>query len=241
MNDANDESLISHLEALRETLLRCLISLCVVMPFTLYFSPRCLNWLIKIIAGSGQVAFNFFSPMEVFIIQIKTAIVLAVIVCFPYMAKEIWDFILPALYENEKRFIRTVVLSSTSLFILGAAFCLFVIMPMVVRFGLSFSSGNINPMFGISNMINLTFIMALAFGLMFQAPLITVSLVRAGVISYESLSNMRPYIVVIILILAGIFTPPDIVSQLMLGIPTYLLFEAGLFIARLNNKKVKNE
>ena len=100
------ESLISHLEALRETLLKCIISLCIGLPFTLYIAPKALNWLIDIIVGDSKVAFNFFSPMEVFLIQLKTAMVLDVIVCFPYMAKKIWDFILPALYENEKRFVK---------------------------------------------------------------------------------------------------------------------------------------
>ena len=239
MSDNKEESLISHLEALRETLLKCIISLCVGIPFTLYLAPYALNLLVKTIAGEGNITFNYFSPMEVFLIQLKTALVLDIFLCFPYMAKKIWDFILPALYDNEKKFIKNIVLSSTLLFILGASFCIFVIMPMVVKFGLSFAGNNINPMFGISNIINLTLMMAIAFGVMFQTPLVTVGVIKSGVISYESISNMRPYIIVIILILAAIFTPPDVISQLMLGIPTYLLFEAGLLFAKLNLKKEK--
>ena len=239
MSDNKEESLISHLEALRETLLKCIISLCVGIPFTLYLAPYALNLLVKTIAGEGNITFNYFSPMEVFLIQLKTALVLDVIVCFPYMAKKIWDFILPALYDNEKKFIKNIVLSSTLLFILGASFCIFVIMPMVVKFGLSFAGDNINPMFGISNIINLTLMMAIAFGVMFQTPLVTVGVIKSGVISYETISNMRPYIIVIILILAAIFTPPDVISQLLLGSPTYLLFDAGLLFAKLNLKKEK--
>lgn len=237
MVDNKDESLISHLEALRETLLKCLISLCVVIPFTLWLSPYALNFLVKVIAGSDKVSFNFFSPMEVFMLQLKAALLLDVIVCFPYMAKKIWDFILPALYDNEKKFIKTVVFASTFLFLLGACFCIFVIMPIVVKFGLSFAGENITPVFGLSNIINLTLVMAASFGAMFQMPLITIALVKSGVISYESLSDKRPYVIVIILILAAIFTPPDVISQLMLGTPTYLLFEAGLLLAR----KYKNQ
>ena len=237
MDDNKEESLISHLEALRETILKCLTALCVVIPFTLWLSPHVLNCLVDIIAGSDKISFNFFSPMEVFLLQLKTALLLDVIICFPYMAKKVWDFILPALYEHEKKFIRTVALASTFLFILGAAFCIFVIMPIVVKFGMSFASQNINPVFGLSNIINLTLVMAAAFGAMFQMPLITIALVRSGIISYESLSDKRPYVIVIILILAAIFTPPDVVSQLMLGTPTYLLFEVGLFVAKLNRPK----
>lgn len=231
-DDNSEESLISHLEALRETLLRCIISLCVVLPFSLWLAPKFLNWLIDIIAGDSSVSFNFFSPMEVFLIQLKTALVLDVVICFPYIAKKLWDFILPALYEHEKNFIKSLVLVSAGLFAAGVAFCLLVLMPLVVKFGMSFSTSNLNPVFGLSNIIGLSLVMALAFGVMFQMPLITIALIRAGIVSYDTVSNLRPYIIVVILILAAIFTPPDVVSQLMLGIPTYLLFEAGLFFAK---------
>ncbi len=237
MNENKDESLITHLEALRETLLKCIISLGVMLPVALIAAPKCLNLLIDIIISDSKVTLNFFSPAEVFIIQIKTALVLDLIICFPYIAKKIWDFILPALYENERKFIKNTVFISTFLFVCGAAFCIFVILPLVIKFGLSFSSQNINPMFGISNIINLMLIMSVAFGLMFQMPLITNALIKSGVISYESVSNLRPYVFVVILIIAAILTPPDVVSQLMLGIPTYLLFELGL----LFSKGVKNE
>ena len=231
-DDNSEESLISHLEALRETLLRCIISLCVVLPFSLWLAPKFLNWLIDIIAGDSSVSFNFFSPMEVFLIQLKTALVLDVVICFPYIAKKLWDFILPALYEHEKNLIKGRVRVSAGLFALGFAFCRLVLMPLVVKFGMIFSTSNLNPVFGLSNIIGLSLVMALAFGVMFQMPLITVALIKSGIVPYDTVSNLRPYIIVVILILAAIFTPPDVVSQLMLGIPTYLLFEAGLFFAK---------
>lgn len=241
-NNKDGESLIEHLEALRQMLLKCLISLCIILPISLIAAPKVLNALIDLIIGNSKVTFNFFSPVEVFILQIKTALVLDIIICFPYIAKKIWDFILPALYEHEKKFIKTTVLSSSILFILGAAFCICIILPLVVKFGMSFSSENIHPVFGISNIINLTLWMSVAFGIMFQLPLITIALIKSGVISYESISDKRPYVIVIILILAALFTPPDVVSQLMLGIPTYLLFEIGLLFARkYQNKNSKNK
>ena len=232
MPEDSGESLISHLEALRETLLKCIISLCIVLPVSLWLAPKFLNRFIDILAGGSRVAFNFFSPMEVFLIQLKTALVLDVVICFPYIAKKLWDFILPALYEHEKSFIKKIVFASTGLFATGAAFCLFILMPLVVKFGMSFSTPNLNPVFGLSNIIGLSLMMALAFGVMFQMPLITIALIKSGIVSYDTVSNLRPYIIVVILILAAIFTPPDVVSQLMLGIPTYLLFEAGLFFAK---------
>lgn len=232
MSDDKSESLISHLEALRETLLKCIISLCIVFPFVFFIAPHALNWLIATILSGTNIKLNYFSPMEVFLIQIKTAFILDLIICFPYMAKKIWDFILPALYDNEKKFIKSLVFISSTLFILGVAFCLFVMLPFVIKFGLSFSTSTINPMFSISNIINLTLIMSLSFGLMFQMPLITHALIKSGIISYEAISDKRPYVIVIILIIAGILTPPDVVSQITLGLPTYLLFELGLLFSR---------
>ena len=231
-NQDNGESLIAHLEALRETLLKCLIVLGLVFPFMLFAAPKVLECLTDIIISDSNVTLNYFSPAEVFIIQIKTAAVLDLIVCFPYIAKKIWDFILPALYENERKFIKTTVLTSTTLFVTGVLFCIFFTLPLIIKFGLSFSSSNIKAVFGISNIINLSLWMSISFGLMFQLPLITYSLIKSDIIPYESISDKRSYVIVGILIIAGILTPPDVVSQILLALPTYMLFELGLFFAR---------
>ena len=231
-NQDNDESLIAHLEALRETLLKCLIVLGLVFPFMLFAAPKVLECLTDIIISDSNVTLNYFSPAEVFLLQIKTAAVLDLIVCFPYIAKKIWDFILPALYENERKFIKTTVLTSTTLFVSGVLFCIFFILPLIIKFGLSFSSSNIKAVFGISNIINLSLWMSISFGLMFQLPLITYSLIKSDIIPYESISDKRSYVIVGILIMAGILTPPDVVSQILLALPTYMLFELGLFFAR---------
>ena len=232
MHSGGEQSLISNIEALRQTLLKCLTALCAGGLFTLFIAPDFLNLLIKIITQGNDVCFNFFSPAEVFLIQLKIALLLDVMICFPYIAKQIWDFILPALYDNEKTFIKKIVFSSSVLFVLGILFCIFIVMPFVMNFGLSFAAANLNPVFGISNIINLTLWMSVSFGLMFQFPLITIALIKNGIMSYKTISDKRPYVIVIILILAAVFTPPDIISQLMLVIPAYLLFELGLLASR---------
>lgn len=214
-----DESLILHLEALRTMLIKCFVALGVGLLPMFLAAPYSMNGLIKIIIGNNNVSLNYFSPMEVFILQIKIAVVLDLLICFPYIARQIWKFLLPALYDNERRFIKSIVFASSGLFIIGVLFCIFFILPLIINFG-------------ISNIIGLALMLSVIFGLMFQFPLITYSLIRAGIASYEGIKNKRPYIFVAILIIAGILTPPDIVSQLMLTIPTYLLFEAGLFAAR---------
>lgn len=231
----DNESLISHLEALREMLIKCFTSLAVVLPFTLFAAPHALNYLTKILIGKNNITLNFFSPTEVFLIQIKMAVLLDIIVCFPYMMKKIWDFLLPALYEHEKKFIKSIVFVSSLLFILGVIFCIFIILPLIINFGMSFSTETVQAVFGISNIINLSLWMALIFGLMFQVPLITHMLIKWDIVSYQSISDKRPYVIVGLLIIAAILTPPDVLSQIMLFTPTYLLFELGLLFSK--NKK----
>lgn len=232
----DNESLISHIEALRSTILKCLTAIAVVLPFTFFIAPKALNFFIDIIIADSPVKLNYFSPMEVFLIQIKTAIILDIILCFPYIIKKVWDFVLPALYENEKKIIKPVIILSTTLFIAGMLFCTFVILPLIIRFGLSFATPNIQAVFGISNIVTLSLWMAVAFGAMFQIPLVVYYLIKFEVIEYETVSDKRPYVIVFLLILAAIFTPPDVVSQILLFIPTYALFELGLLFARKSRR-----
>lgn len=230
--EEQEETLVQHLEALRAVLIKCLVALAVGLVPMFLAAPYCMDGLIKTIIGDNDVALNYFSPMEVFILQIKIAVVLDLLVCFPFIARQIWKFLLPALYDNERKFIKSVVLTSSGLFIVGVLFCIFFILPLIVNFGISFATSNIKAVFGVSNIVGLALTLSVIFGLMFQFPLITYSLIRSGMVSYDDIKKKRPYVFVGILILSGILTPPDVVSQLMLTVPTYLLFEAGLFAAK---------
>lgn len=230
--EEQEESLVQHLEALRSVLIKCFVALGVGLIPMFLAAPFCMNGLIKIIIGGNEVSLNYFSPMEVFILQIKIAVVLDLLVCFPYIARQVWKFLLPALYDNERKFVKSIVLTSSSLFIVGVLFCIFFILPLIINFGISFATSDIKAVFGISNIVGLALMLSVIFGLMFQFPLITYSLIRSGIVSYEGVKSKRPYIFVGILIIAGILTPPDIISQLMLTVPTYLLFEAGLLAAK---------
>lgn len=236
-----DESIISHIEAFREMLIKCISCLGIFIIPILFVAPKCLNLLIKLLIRDNNIALNYFSPVEVFLLQIKLALVIDVILCFPYIARQIWKFFAPALYDHEKKFIKSIVFTSSTLFILGALFCLFVILPLIINFGMSFATQNIKAVLGISNVINLSLWLTLAFGLMFQLPLITYSLIKSGFVEYKTFENMRPYVIVTILIIAGILTPPDILSQVLLFTPTYLLFELGLLFAKAKTKKEKDE
>ena len=236
MVDQDNETLVEHLEALREMLIKCLLSLAIGLLPVFFVTPYVMDLLIRVMMRDNAVTLNFFSPMEVFILQIKMAVVLDILLCFPYIAKQVWLFILPALYEHERQFIKSIVVTSSCLFIFGVLFCLFFILPLVIRFGMSFVTDNIQPVFGIGNIVSLALWLSVVFGVMFQFPLITYALVRAGLVAYETVRSKRTYVFVGILILSGLLTPPDIISQLMLTLPTYGLFEFGLFFAKKQKK-----
>jgi len=232
-----ESSLVSHLEALRRALIRSLAALGIGIIPIFFASPYVLDFFCEQLAIQGDITLHYFAPMEVFLLQVKISALLDCVLFSPYIAWNIWQFVLPALYENEKRFVRSIAALTSLLFIAGVAFCLIVCFPLVVKFGMSFANGSLMPVFGISNLVSFALWLSLAFGCMFQFPLVTYALIRGGIVSYETVCNKRPYVVVFILVAAALLTPPDVVSQLILGLPTYLLFEAGLLAARRYRKK----
>lgn len=236
MQDA-ESSFVSHLEALRRALIRSFVALAFGIVPLFLASPYVLDWFCKQIILQSGITLHYFSPMEVFLLQLKIAALLDVVLFSPYIAWNIWQFVLPALYEKEKRFIRSIVGLTSALFIAGVAFCLIVCFPLIVQFGMSFAGETLTPVFGVSNLISLALWLSLAFGCMFQFPLVTYALIRGGIVSYETVCDKRPYVVIGILVIAALLTPPDILSQIILGAPTYLLFEAGLLAARRFKKK----
>ena len=231
-NAHEQESLVTHLEALRRVLIRSFVALAIGIVPIFLVSPFVLDWFCEQIQLQGAATLHYFSPMEVLLLQVKIAALLDCVLFSPYIAWNVWQFVLPALYEKERRFIRSIVGLTSLLFIAGVVFCLFVCFPLIVQFGMSFASDSLQPVFGVSNVISLALWLSLAFGCMFQFPLVTFALIRGGVVEYKTVCNKRPYVVVAVLLLAALLTPPDIISQLLLGLPTYLLFETGLFAAR---------
>lgn len=237
MADLDQESLTYHLSELRKTIISIVVCLVVLFPIGYFLAPYCIDWLVQWSFPVDNAQLNFFSPMEVFILNLKIGFVLALVLGFPYIIYKIWQFLLPALYDKEKKFVKTAVFCSTFLFILGVAICIGFVLPLIIKFSMSFATEQIKPILGISNFIVLSGWLMLAFGLMFQFPIAIYFLVRFDIVSLENLKNKRPYIVVILLIVAAILTPPDVVSQILLFVPTYLLFELGLFFAKFPKRK----
>ena len=230
MND-RDEPLVVHLEALRKTLIACIVATGVLLPFSYWASPYVIDFLIKQCIPENVGSLHYFAPMEVFWTQLNLSLILAMFLAYPWNMWQIWKFLLPALYKEEIKALKFWLISSSVLFICGVAFCVYFIMPIIMGFSGSFSTDGIKPIIGLQNFLGLAGWLMLAFGLMFQAPIIVLLAVRFGLTTSEALREKRPYVIVAILFLAALLTPPDVVSQLLLGIPTWLLFEVGLVIA----------
>ena len=238
--DKDGNNLIAHLEALRTALWKIILVTAVLYPIGYFASPYIIRWLTKwCFPGGGKL--YYFTPMEVFWVQLKLALVLSLVAAYPWNMRQLWNFVLPALYPGERRALGWWLVFSTLLFLSGGTFCVAAILPLLMRFSHGFATPELTPMLGLSEFLELSGWLTLSFGLMFQAPIVVLLAVRFGLVSADSLAKKRPYVVTAILVLAALLTPPDIVSQVMLAVPTWLLFELGLLLARRIEKKARSE
>ncbi len=225
-------SVVEHLEELRWAIIRSLLSVLLLFPVAFYFSDQLTGALVGRLCPAG-LKLRYFSPVEPLFVQLKMSLYLAICVAAPYILRQIWGFVAPGLYSAEKRFAGLLLLISCLLFAVGAAFSLFVILPVVMTFSIGFQTSYLEAAIGFEQFINLTGMLSIAFGAMFQCPAVVFILIRTGVVSIERITSLRSVIIVVILVISAILTPPDVFSQLMMAIPTWLLFEIGLLAARL--------
>ena len=172
MAENEQEKLTYHLSELRKTIISIVVCVIVLFPIGYFVAPYCIDWLVKWSFLQGNAQLNFFSPMEVFILNLKIGFVLSIILGFPYIIYKIWQFLLPALYDREKKFIKTAVFCSSFLFVLGVAMCIGFVLPLIIKFSMSFVTEQIKPILGITNFVALSGWLMLAFGLMFQFPIL---------------------------------------------------------------------
>ncbi len=231
----NEQPFISHLLELRTRLLRIVIVVVVLVaalsPFanTLYtlLAGPLLSHLPK---GGQMIAIEVGAP---FMAPFKLAAVLAVFIAIPYVLYQIWGFIAPGLYKHERRMALPLIVTSTVLFYLGAAFAYFVVFPVMFKFLTSTVPQGVAMMTDINHYLDFTLSLFVAFGVAFETPVATFLLVWMGIIKIEKLVAMRSYIIVAAFVIGAILSPPDPVSQTMLAVPIWLLFELGLWSARL--------
>lgn len=229
------QPLVEHLLELRRRLVWILlgIGICfiVAVPFAQKLYAFVAQPLMSVLPqNTSMIATDVVAP---FFVPLKVALMAAFLVSLPNTLYQIWAFVAPALYQNEKRLIMPLILSSLILFIVGMAFCYFLVFPVVFKFFAGMTPLGVSMATDIDKYLSFVLGMFVAFGMTFEIPVVVVLLYRMGVISFAQLTAARPYIIVASFILAAVVTPPDVLSQVMLAVPMILLYEAGLLVCKL--------
>ena len=230
---------LEHLEALRRMFFKIFAVFALFCIPGWVFSGRMVDALLKFTAPEG-FKLHYFSLMEPFFVRLEVMMVAAAVISFPFTVKFVWDFIRPALRAEEVSKLAFPMFFIIILALLGGGVALLGMVPAVMQFSISLAGNEFTPVIGIGNFVSLVLGLVIAGMLVFQFPLIVYALLNLNVVSLEQIKKMRRWIIVIILIVAGILSPPDIASQLLLALPCYLLFEAALWFYSLRNKEAAN-
>ena len=241
MNDSTDQTqpLVEHLLELRRRLVYAAmgVALCfiAIVPFAQQLYAFVAQPLMSVLPeNTSMIATDVVAP---FFVPIKVAMMAAFLVTLPNTLYQIWAFVAPALYQNEKRLIAPLILSSVTLFFSGMAFCYFLVFPVLFQFFAGVTPLGVSMATDIDKYLSFILTLFLAFGITFEVPVAVILLNRMGVVPLETLQAARPYIIVISFILAAIFTPPDILSQILLAIPMIVLYELGVLVCRMSGKR----
>ena len=228
------ETFISHLIELRSRLLRSIVAIVVVLvclfPWAKDIYAALAAPLLKALPhGSTMIATDVTGT---FLVPLKVTLMAAFLIALPYVLYQMWAFVAPGLYHHEKRLALPVIFSSVIFFALGMAFAYFIVFPIAFGFFAGYTPTGVQMMTDIDKYLSFVLTMFIAFGITFEVPVVVIVLVRLGVVKLETLRSIRGYVVVGAFVVGAIFTPPDILSQVMLAVPLWLLFELGLLVAR---------
>lgn len=240
---APEQSFLSHLVELRQRLVRAAVAIVLVFlalsPFMKeIFDVMSEPMMAALPAGSKLLATGVITP---FMVPLKVTLFTAFLIALPYVLWQAWAFVAPGLYRHEKRLAAPLIMSSIAMFITGMAYCYFIVFKLIFRFIANFAPISVAVSPDIEAYFSFVMGMFLAFGLTFEVPIIVVLLARFGIANVEKLRQARPYVIVGAFIVAAIFTPPDVVSQLLLAIPLVLLYELGIVLARFVGKPKSDE
>jgi sec-independent protein translocase protein TatC len=229
----NNESITSHLLELRSRLIRVIICLGVLfiagIPFASEIYGFVASPLLTILPeGSSMIATQVTSP---FMAPIKLVLFAALLVTMPYLFYEVWMFMSPGLYKNEKSFVMPLMATTVILFTTGIAFAYFVVCPIIFKFFIASAPNSIQVMTDISQYLNFIIKLVFAFGVAFEIPIATFLLIKSSIVKKESLIKSRPYLIILFFVIGMLLTPPDIFSQLFLALPMWILFELGLLLS----------
>ena len=228
-------TLLSHLLELRDRLLRALLATLVIAVPCLYFSNDIFSWLSaplrdQLPEGTTLIATSVMAP---FMTPFKLGLLAAIFFAMPVILYQVWAFVAPGLYKHERRFALPLFISSVVLFYGGAAFSYFVVFPLAFKFFVGTTPEGVRMMTDMTQYMDFAVLMFFAFGLAFEIPVATVLLVRTGLVKREALTANRGYVILGIFIIAAFLTPPDPVSQTLMAIPMYALYEAGVLMSRV--------
>ena len=257
MTDAHDDieasraPLLEHLIELRQRLIKSLIAFVLMFVICYSFAKEIYNilvWPYAMAAGDGTpVELIYTAPLEFLFTQIKIAAFGASFCSFPIVATQIYKFVAPGLYNNERAAFRPYLVATPVLFVLGASVVFFFAMPVVMKFSISMqqaagdNSATIKLLPKVSEYLSLIMTLIFAFGVTFQLPVVLTLLARAGFIDAQFLKDKRRYAIVLVFILAAILTPPDVISQLSLAIPAWGLYELSIFAVMIVERKAATD
>jgi len=238
MNEAK-MSFTAHLGQLRNRLIKCLIAVGIGFIGSYFFKEELFQVLVRpLLRAMGEKGTLIFTGVpEPFFVYLKVSLVAGIFFSAPVILYEIWTFVAPGLYSKERRYVVPFVFFSSLLFLLGTSFGYYIVCPLGFKFLLGFASYDIQPMLAIKEYFSFSTKLLLAFGFVFELPLFIVFLSKAGIVSPQTLSRQRKYVILLIFATAAILTPPDVVTQFMMAGPLIGLFEIGVILARIFGKK----
>ena len=232
--EKTEETFISHLIELRSRLMRSIIAVVIVLvclvPWAKDIYALLAAPLLKALPqGSTMIATDVTGT---FLVPLKVTMMAALLIALPYVLYQMWAFIAPGLYHHEKRLALPVIFSSVLFFVIGMAFAYFLVFPIAFGFFAGYAPAGVQMMTDIDKYLSFVLTMFIAFGVTFEVPVVVVVLVRLGVVDLKKLRSIRGYVIVGAFVVGAIFAPPDVLSQCMLAIPLWLLYELGLLAAR---------
>ncbi|MBR2874116.1 MAG: twin-arginine translocase subunit TatC [Lentisphaeria bacterium] len=229
LSDLSGGSLLDHLDALRGTLLWCLGSVILFAVPGIIFAPELLLRYVKFVCPPGM-EMHYFTPFEPLIVELELGLLLGVFCAMPVILYKLSQFIAPGLYTHEKRWGLLFLLVSLFLLLSGALVGLLCVIPIVMQFSGTFAADGLKPIIGLAAFLRLSGLLAAGFALVFELPAVLLLAIRFRLVSVEFLRRKRPYVITGLFIAAAVLTPPDIVSQLLMGLPGWILFELTLLI-----------
>lgn len=228
-----ENTLVFHLEELRKRFIISLISIIPTTVLCFILAPKIIEFFRRPYGGK----LIFISPPEAFIVNIKVAIAGGIALSFPVIAYQMWKFVAPGLYPKEKKIFLTLLLTSVVLFAAGVAFSYFVIIPIAFKFLLKFGSSWFEPMFTASKYFSFMLKLMIAFGIVFQMPIVILFLSVSGIVPIENFTKYRRHIWVASFVIGAVLTPPDVLSQVLMSLPLIMLFEISLILGKIFSPK----